>query len=230
MMSVSRLRSVSSAYGKSESRRLTSASSPSKNRPLEHLTECRVNGWKWQLMKRNWSQRKEWEPHAPWQPRIHYVAQGSLHWRFLVLITKSRFQETTDQSGMSKIQRDWGFDALILAKNQAFNPSSPCFYHRHNVQSWGFLQLYSINVNRPNNNADSDRGRSRGLSSPHGRRGAICAHMGWTYRYLTEGISWALVQKWWWMRHPMILNRAVKLKSSTWKRRTRMILWIMLIV
>lgn len=96
---------------------------------------------------------------------------------------------------MSKIQRDWGFDALILAKNQAFNPSSPCFYHRHNVQSWGFLQLYSINVNRPNNNADSDRGRSRGLSSPHGRRGAICAHMGWTYRYLTEGISWALVQK-----------------------------------
>ena len=88
-----------------------------------------------------------------------------------------------------------GFDALVLEKNQAFNPSPPCFYHRHNVQSWGFLQLYSINVNRPNNNADSDRGRSRGLSSPHGRRGAICAHMGWTYRYLTEGISWALVQK-----------------------------------
>lgn len=33
------------------------------------------------------------------------------------------------------------------------------------------------------------------MNSPHGRRGAICAHMGWTYDYLKEGIAWALVQK-----------------------------------
>lgn len=28
-----------------------------------------------------------------------------------------------------------------------------------------------------------------------GRRGAICEHFGWTYEYLTEGISWGLVQR-----------------------------------
>lgn len=28
-----------------------------------------------------------------------------------------------------------------------------------------------------------------------GRRGAICEHFGWTYDYLTEGISWGLVQR-----------------------------------
>ena len=33
------------------------------------------------------------------------------------------------------------------------------------------------------------------MNSPHGRRGAICAHMGWTWDYLHEGIAWALVQK-----------------------------------
>lgn len=48
---------------------------------------------------------------------------------------------------------------------------------------------------RPHNNADSGRGKSKGLNSPHGRRGAICAHFGWTYDYLLNGISWALVEK-----------------------------------
>jgi hypothetical protein len=63
------------------------------------------------------------------------------------------------------------------------------------VQSWGFYELYSIDVGRPNNNADSDRGKQGGLSSPHGRRGAICAHFGWTYDYLKNGIAWSLVQR-----------------------------------
>ncbi|MDO4782986.1 MAG: hypothetical protein Q4A09_07220 [Capnocytophaga felis] len=57
------------------------------------------------------------------------------------------------------------------------------------------MQLYSIDVRRPKHNADSDRGRQRGLKSPHGRRGAICSHFGWTWHYLHEGIAWSLVQR-----------------------------------
>ena len=63
------------------------------------------------------------------------------------------------------------------------------------MQFRGFCELYSINVKRPKRNADSDRGKQRGLSSPHGRRGAICAHFGWTYDYLVNGIAWSLVQR-----------------------------------
>ena len=33
------------------------------------------------------------------------------------------------------------------------------------------------------------------MNSPHGRRGAICAHFGWTYDYLLNGIAWGLVQR-----------------------------------
>ena len=33
------------------------------------------------------------------------------------------------------------------------------------------------------------------MNSPHGRRGAICAHFGWTYDYLTRGIAWSIVQR-----------------------------------
>lgn len=33
------------------------------------------------------------------------------------------------------------------------------------------------------------------MSSPHGRRGAICQHFGWTYDYLLNGIAWGLVQR-----------------------------------
>lgn len=62
------------------------------------------------------------------------------------------------------------------------------------MQSWGFFELYSIDVSRPNDNADSDRGK-RGLKSPYGRRGAICEHFGWTYDYLLNGIAWSTVQK-----------------------------------
>lgn len=34
-----------------------------------------------------------------------------------------------------------------------------------------------------------------GLGSPHGRRGAICAQMGWSWQFLHHEISWALVQR-----------------------------------
>lgn len=44
-------------------------------------------------------------------------------------------------------------------------------------------------------NNGSDRAKQKGLKSPHGRRGAILAHFGWTYDYLVNGIPWALVQK-----------------------------------
>jgi hypothetical protein len=57
------------------------------------------------------------------------------------------------------------------------------------------LQLYSIYVRKPDNNADSDRGKKRGLNSPFGRRGAICAHFGWTWDYLHNGIAWGVVQR-----------------------------------
>lgn len=33
------------------------------------------------------------------------------------------------------------------------------------------------------------------MNSPHGRRGAICAHFGWTWDYLVNGIAWPLVQR-----------------------------------
>ena len=63
------------------------------------------------------------------------------------------------------------------------------------MQLGGFYELYSIDVKRPNHDADSDRGKQRGLNSPHGRRGAICAHFGWTYDYLLNGIPWAVVER-----------------------------------
>ena len=63
------------------------------------------------------------------------------------------------------------------------------------MQFRGFFELYSVDVRRPNNNTNSDRGKQRGLRSPHGRRGAICAHFGWTLDYLTNGIAWSIVQK-----------------------------------
>ena len=58
----------------------------------------------------------------------------------------------------------------------------------------GFYELYSINVRGKDDNADSDRGR-RGLNSPYGRRGAICAHFGWSWDYLHNGIAWSIVQR-----------------------------------
>lgn len=57
------------------------------------------------------------------------------------------------------------------------------------------MQLYSVDVRGKDNNADPDRGRNGGLNSPFGNRGAICAHYGWTWEYLHQGIAWAIVQR-----------------------------------
>ena len=37
--------------------------------------------------------------------------------------------------------------------------------------------------------------RVTGLNSPYGRRGSICAHLGWTWDYLHHGVAWAIVQR-----------------------------------
>lgn len=63
------------------------------------------------------------------------------------------------------------------------------------MQPWGFFELYQIDVHRQNHNAESDRAKQRGLNSPHGRRGAICEHFGWSYDYLLHGIAWSIVQR-----------------------------------
>lgn len=84
---------------------------------------------------------------------------------------------------------------LIRKKNQTIEIVPTLSYDNGNVQSWGFFELYSIDVNGKNHNADSDRGKQRGLNSPHGRRGAICEHFGWTYDYLLHGIPWSVVQR-----------------------------------
>jgi predicted fused transcriptional regulator/phosphomethylpyrimidine kinase len=33
------------------------------------------------------------------------------------------------------------------------------------------------------------------LHSPYGRRGSICAHLGWTWDYLHHEIAWNIVQR-----------------------------------
>lgn len=86
-------------------------------------------------------------------------------------------------------------DRPFRPANQTVKASSTCRVGQFNVQFRGFYKLYSIDVNRPNNNADSDRGKQRGLNSPHGRRGALCAHFGWTYDYLVNGVAWGLVER-----------------------------------
>lgn len=35
----------------------------------------------------------------------------------------------------------------------------------------------------------------KGLKSPHGHRGAVCAHFGWSLDYLLHGIPWAIVKR-----------------------------------
>ncbi len=63
------------------------------------------------------------------------------------------------------------------------------------MQFAGFFELYSIDANRKNHNAESDRARQYGLDSTFGRRGAICEHFGWTLEYLEHGVSWPIVQR-----------------------------------
>ena len=87
-------------------------------------------------------------------------------------------------------------DRTFRPDNQAIPIASIRRVGQLYVQHGGFYELYSIMVNdRPHDNADSDRGKQKGLNSPHGRRGALCAHFGWTYDYLMNGVAWGLVER-----------------------------------
>lgn len=71
----------------------------------------------------------------------------------------------------------------------------PVLHSNHHDGGFGkFYKLYQINVGNDNNKAESGRVK-QGLKSTFGTRGAICELFGWTYEYLCEQISWALVQR-----------------------------------
>ena len=78
---------------------------------------------------------------------------------------------------------------------KAIEADSACYSDQPNGQPGGFYELYQIDVRKPDDDADSDRARQTGLKSPYGRRGAICAHFGWTWEYLHHGIAWSAVQR-----------------------------------
>ncbi len=92
-------------------------------------------------------------------------------------------------------KKTWWTNVFVRPENQIFNLVQVICTCQYDGQSWGFYELYSIDFNRKNHDADSDRGKQRGLNSPHGRRGAICEHFGWTYDYLLHGIPWSVVQR-----------------------------------
>ena len=58
----------------------------------------------------------------------------------------------------------------------------------------GFYKLYKIDERNAHKRPDTTY-RATGLKSPHGRRGSVCAHFGWTLDYLLHGISWGTVQR-----------------------------------
>ena len=58
----------------------------------------------------------------------------------------------------------------------------------------GFYKLYKIDERNAHKRPDTTY-RATGLKSPHGRRGSVCAHFGWTLDYLLHGISWGMVQR-----------------------------------
>jgi hypothetical protein len=55
--------------------------------------------------------------------------------------------------------------------------------------------LYAITERRTNSNTGKGKHRVTGLQSPYGRRGSICAHLGWTWDYLHHDIAWNIVQR-----------------------------------
>lgn len=64
-----------------------------------------------------------------------------------------------------------------------------------NVSNLGdFYKLYKIDERNAHKRPDTTY-RATGLKSPHGRRGSVCAHFGWTLDYLLHGISWGTVQR-----------------------------------
>ena len=67
--------------------------------------------------------------------------------------------------------------------------------HNQRKQLGGFYDLYAIPKRRKNRNTEEGAYRVTGLNSPFGRRGSICAHLGWTWDYLHHGVPWATVQR-----------------------------------
>ena len=59
----------------------------------------------------------------------------------------------------------------------------------------GFYKLYALDERRKNDTTEDGAHRVTGLNSPYGRRGSICAHLGWTWDYLHHGVAWAIVQR-----------------------------------
>jgi hypothetical protein len=62
-------------------------------------------------------------------------------------------------------------------------------------QPRGFFNLYAITERRTNSNTGKGKHRVTGLQSPYGRRGSICAYLGWTWDYLHHDIAWNIVQR-----------------------------------
>lgn len=61
----------------------------------------------------------------------------------------------------------------------------------------GFYTLYQINGGDPKNvttQIESGRGKTEGLKSTIGTRGSICAHFGWTEKYVVWGIPFIRIQ------------------------------------
>jgi hypothetical protein len=63
-----------------------------------------------------------------------------------------------------------------------------------NVSNLGDF-INSIRLMSATRTSDPTQLRATGLKSPHGRRGSVCAHFGWTLDYLLHGISWGTVQR-----------------------------------
>lgn len=73
--------------------------------------------------------------------------------------------------------------------------SYACHIDNQRKQLRGFYKLYSIDERNTHKRSDNKSSRATGLKSPHGKRGSVCAHFGWTLDYLLHGISWGTVQR-----------------------------------
>ncbi len=69
-------------------------------------------------------------------------------------------------------------------------------FRSHNQRKQrGFYKLYAITERRKDDPTEDGAHRVTRLNSPYGRRGSICAHLGWTWDYLHHGVAWAIVQR-----------------------------------
>lgn len=65
-----------------------------------------------------------------------------------------------------------------------------------NVSNLGdFINSIRLMERNTHKRPDDKSYRATGLKSPHGRRGSVCAHFGWTLDYLLHGIPWGTVQR-----------------------------------